>query len=80
MEKKIQQFMQETFLVDFNNEITADSDLFKLGVIDSFGYIQLIKFLEREFNIKFTEEEMLSNVLVSLSHINDFVSKKRSQN
>jgi D-alanine--poly(phosphoribitol) ligase subunit 2 len=76
MKEKIKQFLQETFLFEFNNNITEDSDLFKMGIMDSFGYIQLVKFIEKEFQIKFSEEEMLSNVLVSLSNIDEFVSKK----
>ncbi len=44
-------------------------DLFKLGIIDSFGYVQLIRFLEDEFQFQFSEEEMLSNLLVSFESI-----------
>jgi acyl carrier protein len=73
---KIKQFIQETFLMEFNEETTENSDLFKQGIIDSFGYIQLIKYLEREFGIKFSEEDMLSNILVSFSAIVDSVENK----
>jgi acyl carrier protein len=76
MKEKIKQFLEETFLFEFNDEITETSDLFKLGVIDSFGYIRLIRYLEREFNITFSEEDMLSNVLVSVSNIVDYMSQR----
>ncbi len=71
--------MTETFLFEFDNEITEKSDLFKMGVIDSFGYIQLLKYLEIEFKIKYSEEEILTNVLVSFSNIIDSVSKKSNE-
>lgn len=76
IKERIQQFMKETFLLEFNKDVTEDSDLFKLGVIDSFGYIKLIKYLEQEFDIKFSEEEILSNVFVTFSGIFDCISRK----
>jgi D-alanine--poly(phosphoribitol) ligase subunit 2 len=76
MKEKIKRFLEDTFLFEFNDEITETSDLFKLGVIDSFGYIQLIRYLEREFNITFSEEDMLSDVLVSVSNIVDYMSQR----
>lgn len=76
MKKKIFNFMNETFLLEFNDNITEDTDLFKAGVIDSFGYLKLIKFLEKEFNIKFSEDEILANVFVSFKEIVNCISAK----
>lgn len=72
----IRRFMEQTFLIEFGSDVTESSDLFKSGVIDSFGYIRLCRFLEREFEITFTEHEILSSVLVSHAAIVDRVSKK----
>lgn len=76
MKEKIKQYLEETFLFEFNDEVTETSDLFKLGILDSFGYIQLIAYLEREFHVEFSEEEMLSNVLVSFANIMSSVAQK----
>jgi len=76
MKEKIKQFMKETFLLELNEDITEDSDLFRLGVINSIGYIKLIDFLEQEFNIRFSEEEILSNIFVTLSSILECVENK----
>jgi acyl carrier protein len=76
MEDKIKEFIQDTFLIEFDQDINEDTDLFKAGVLDSFGYIQLIKFLESEYEIRFSEEEILSNIMVSLSNIIDYISNK----
>lgn len=78
MKEQIRQFIEKRFLLKFENDVTEESNLFQLGIIDSFGYIQLIGYLEKEFNIKFTEEEFLSNNLVSLSNIVNCVLKKQS--
>lgn len=78
MKEKIREFIETTFLFKFGNDVTEESNLFELKIIDSFGYIQLISYLEKEFNVKFTEKEFLSNVLVSLSSIVECVLKKQS--
>jgi acyl carrier protein len=74
--EKIQQFIEERFLVEFGTEVTPQDDLFKTGVIDSFGYILLMKFLEDEFALKIEDEEILANVFVSLEAIDGFVANK----
>lgn len=73
MKEKIHQFMSETFLIEFGDDVTESTDLFQCGLIDSYGYIQLIKFLEETFGFEVTEEEMLSNVLTSIDSIVHFV-------
>lgn len=73
---KIRAFIEEQFLVEFDDDFPEDTNLFKEGVMDSFGYVQLCRFLEREFAITFSEAEMTGNVLVSLTQIRDTVAAK----
>lgn len=76
---KIRDFIEEQFLIEFDDTFPESSDLFKEGVMDSFGYIQLVRFLEEEFGIKFTEQEMTSGVMVSLTQIEKAVTQKVSE-
>ncbi|WP_417675551.1 hypothetical protein [Roseibium sp.] len=76
---KIRAFIEEQFLIEFDDTFPESSDLFKEGVMDSFGYIQLVRFLEEEFGIKFTEQEMTSGVMVSLTQIEKAVAQKVSE-
>ncbi|WP_321335693.1 acyl carrier protein [Breoghania sp.] len=73
---KIREFIEEQFLIEFDESFPETSDLFKEGVMDSFGYIQLIRFLEKEFDIKFTEQEITGGVMVSLTQIEQAVQHK----
>lgn len=75
---KIRDFIEEQFLIEFDDSFPESSDLFKEGVMDSFGYIQLIRFLEKEYDIRFTEQEMTSGVMVSLEQIERAVAQKAS--
>lgn len=76
---KIQAFIEEQFLIEFDDSFPATSDLFKEGVMDSFGYIQLVRFLEQEFGIKFSEQELTGSVMVSLSQIEETVARKMAE-
>lgn len=73
---KIRAFIEEQFLVEFDDDFPEDTNLFKEGVMDSFGYVQLCRFLEREFGITFSTAEMTGNVLVSLTQIRATVADK----
>gem|GEM_PF-1009141 len=72
---KIQQFLSDRLLVDFDRDVDADSDLFQLGLMDSETYAELIQFIEKTFHLQFSDEEILSNVVASLSGIVSFVSE-----
>lgn len=76
MEEKIRRFIEETFLFEFGEDITTETDLFKAGVIDSFGYVQLMHFLDTECDVRFADEEFLSNILVSYDSLIEAVRAK----
>jgi acyl carrier protein len=71
---ELKRYMEDRFLFTFDEEITEDTDLFKAGILDSYGYIELMAHIEETYGVKFTEEELLSNVMVSLSSITGFVT------
>lgn len=73
---RIRAFIEEQFLIEYDDSFPENTDLFKEGVMDSFGYVRLCRFLEREFAIAFTEREMTGNVLVSLSQMKETVARK----
>jgi len=73
---RIRTFVEEQFLIEFDETFPEDSNLFMEGVMDSFGYVQLCRFLEQEYEIRFTEEEMTGNVLTSLAQIKKYITAK----
>jgi acyl carrier protein len=76
MKEKIKSYLTQNFLFEFDEDITEQDDLIKLGLIDSVGYIQLVSFLKKEFGIVFTQEDMMGNVLVSIQNMVEFVEKR----
>ncbi|KQX30495.1 acyl carrier protein [Streptomyces anulatus] len=74
--QRLRNMVEEQFLVEFDEELTDQSDLFKAGVIDSFGYVQLLGSIEEEFSIQLKDEDFLKDILTSLESIDAFVAKK----
>jgi acyl carrier protein len=52
MEEKLIRFIEEEFLEDQSNTITADTRLISSGIIDSFSLVSLQMFIEKEFGKK----------------------------
>ncbi len=73
---KIKQYLVTTTVANFDKGVTADTDLFEEAFIDSFGYIELVKFLEKEFQIRFSDAELLLNQLNTLNNITSMVQTK----
>ncbi|KUJ65698.1 acyl carrier protein, partial [Streptomyces albus subsp. albus] len=67
--QRLRTMIEEQFLVEFDEELTDQSDLFKVGVIDSFGYVQLLGSIEEEFSIQLKDEDFLKDILTSLESI-----------
>jgi D-alanine--poly(phosphoribitol) ligase subunit 2 len=72
----IQNYLEQNLLIEFGEEIDENSDLFGLGLIDSYAYIETLRFLESEFKIEHSDEEILLNVTASLAGLCALVEKK----
>jgi acyl carrier protein len=82
MDEKIRQYLAETLLIEFGDDPSAvaeDANLFESGLIDSFGFVQLVAFLEKTFDIKISDDEVLSDALSSFAKIRSFVETKVGQ-
>jgi acyl carrier protein len=65
----VRSFISREFLVEFSNEVNEETDLFERELIDSFGFVELVTFLDAEFGIKLTDEDMSSPEMGSLAGI-----------
>ena len=75
--QRIRNFVLENYMFGYDeSELCNDSSLLDLGIIDSTGIMELVVFLENEFNIKVLDEETLPENLDSINCISSYVSKK----
>ncbi|AJT61931.1 acyl carrier protein [Streptomyces chattanoogensis] len=78
MKQELKKHMEERFMFEFDSDITEDTDLFKAGILDSFGYISLMAHIEEEYGVPLGDE-ILGNVMVSLNGIVGLVDAARSR-
>ncbi|QQR73850.1 MAG: acyl carrier protein [Holophagales bacterium] len=75
----LKKYVESTFLVDLGGaELSTSSNLFAAGVIDSFGVVGIVTFLEAEFGVTFSDEELLSPDLASVDGMARMVEAKRA--
>lgn len=73
---RIRAFLGDHFMVDFGSGVDADTDLFAQGLVDSFGFIELVSFLEREFGCEFSDAEVMLAGVNTLNGLAGLVRRK----
>jgi len=73
---EVRAYIADHFLADFGPDLNYDTDLFVAGVIDSFGFAELVVFLEKRFNVHFEGEELTADNLNTVSNMVNTIRKK----
>lgn len=77
--ERIREYVSENFLyMRPDLEIESDTPLLESGVLDSMGVIELIQFLESEFNIELDDGEITEDNLETIEAATELVVRKRS--
>jgi len=61
-----------------SDDLKDDSSFLEEGVIDSTGVLELVGFLEENYNIKVEDEELIPENLDSIKNICAYIKLKRS--
>ena len=72
----IRSYIEESCLIKYGETVTPETDLFEAQIIDSFGFVELVTYLESTFAIKITDEDLLSQRLTSLNSIVALVQER----
>jgi len=79
MERAIREFLTENYLLGEDpSALPGESSLIEAGLIDSTGVLELVGFLEEQFGLRITNEELLPENLDSIDNIVAFVERKRA--
>lgn len=75
--EKIRRYVLENYLFTDDESALGDDDSFlEKGIIDSTGILEIIYFLEDEFGVTMSDDEMTPENLDSVSRIVAFVENK----
>jgi len=76
VEKKIRDFIEENFILDGGDNLSAEDSLLEKGIIDSTGVLELVAFIEENYSFKIADEELIPENLDSIKNISRFIQEK----
>lgn len=77
MDKTILTYIKEQLLSnEIEDDFDADDDLLGSGILDSLGMVQLIAFVEKEFDIVVKPEDMVIENFMTVNHIVNYAKSK----
>jgi acyl carrier protein len=76
--ERIRDFLFDNFPLARSKNIRDDDRLLELGIIDSMGVLDLVAFLEGEFGISMTDEELTQENFQTISRLAALVQEKVS--
>ena len=79
IDDRIRGFVLKHFPQARKNGLKAEDSWLESGLVDSLGILELVHFLEEEFSIQVSDEELLPENFQSLGAVSDFVRKKHSR-
>lgn len=78
-EKRLRDFINETFPVALDSELAAEESLFDAGILDSIGVLGLMNWLEREFDIIVDDDDVIPENIDGIGPLVRFIDRKRSE-
>ena len=73
---KVRNFVVENFLFGDANGLADDTSFLEAGILDSTGVMEVVAFLEQQFNVRVDDDELTPENLDSIASIGAFVSRK----
>ena len=66
-QEKIRQFLSDELLVEFDGDhLNEETNLFESGLVDSYGFVELVSHIEGTGGIKFSNDEIMNAEFSSL--------------
>ena len=76
MKDKIRAFIVENFLFGKDEGLADDSSFLDEGIIDSTGILELVSFIEEEFNITVDDDDLIPENLDSINNVVAYLQRK----
>lgn len=75
--KTVKKFILDNFLFETDeNAVGYDDSFLEKGIIDSTGVLELVSFIEEEFNVSVEDDELVPENLDTINNLADFVKSK----
>jgi acyl carrier protein len=74
--EKVRAFIRENYYLPDDLAFTDETSLLRQGIVDSTGVLELVSFLERDFEVEVNDLEILPENLDSVACIAAYVHRK----
>jgi acyl carrier protein len=70
-------YVEKTFLFGLSDKSLHDNDSFlDKGIVDSTGILEIVSYIEEEFDIEVQDEELVPDNFDSINKLTDYITKK----
>lgn len=76
----IAQWLRQAFPLAGQRDVQVDDSLLESGIIDSLGTLEVVQFLEDEFGVVVSDDEMVADHFESIRSIAALVDARRAGN
>jgi acyl carrier protein len=77
---RIREFVLATFPLARKRGVKDNDHLLDNGIVDSMGVLELVEFLQQEFGLQVSDEELLPENFQNIQQVANFVSAKLGTN
>jgi len=70
---RIIDYMSETFPRVDAATLSPGTDLIEEGIVDSFGLIEIVSFIQREFNITVNDDDILPENFITVEAMTNYI-------
>ena len=67
-------YLKNSVLLDPNDEIPLDRSLLEAGILDSYGIVDLLTFIEGEFGLTIPDEDITKEKMGSIRKMANYIS------
>jgi acyl carrier protein len=78
IKQQVRNFLTSNFYVADPASLGDEDSLLDRGIVDSTGVLEVIFFIEENFDIKIEDSEMLPDNLDSIQRIASFIARKKA--
>ncbi|MFQ5433214.1 MAG: acyl carrier protein [Nitrospinota bacterium] len=79
MKERIRKYIFQNFLFDENEGTLGDDDsLLEKGIIDSTGVLELVMFLEEDFQIEVKDEDLVPENLDTVNNLVKYINSRQT--
>jgi acyl carrier protein len=78
--EQVKDFIIKHFPLARNRNLHNDDPLLENGILDSLGVLDLVTYLEKEFGISISDEDLVPENFQTIGHIAAFVQGKSKAN